>query len=321
MPRARPNLPCLNIPHEDRVEEWLDRFGDTDSIDEHPEYMLNLGAESPTSNLSIDDAIPTPPPPVFCRRSSSNPKFPRRRDYVDRDCGICFEYAVQPSRTLCCGMIFCYEHITDWLHGPSSDGRCPSCSAPCSTDNILSFASPALLAKPPKPSGLSNSCEPSQLTTSPTSLMSPSSGLRSQSTSTSTTATSKQSQTSPATTTVSASTVDSSVDSSILGLSPAPEETAYGTSTEQFTSSHGYRWLAAVGLTHSTRSIHKSYSSSSLADYFSISPRAHPSLSASPPSFQSPYPFINPGSSTVEVISRLASLMGLTLLFYALLAS
>ncbi|TFK34157.1 hypothetical protein BDQ12DRAFT_375422 [Crucibulum laeve] len=57
-----------------------------------------------------------------------------------------FEYAVSPCRTLCCGKMFCKEHIADWLHGPSSDGRCPACEKPCSVDNgVLSLVSPSLL--------------------------------------------------------------------------------------------------------------------------------------------------------------------------------
>lgn len=34
-------------------------------------------------------------------------------DPADRDCGICFEYAVKPARTMCCGKIFCKEHLDD----------------------------------------------------------------------------------------------------------------------------------------------------------------------------------------------------------------
>ncbi|KAF5348520.1 hypothetical protein D9756_009688 [Leucocoprinus leucothites] len=306
MPRIRPNLPPLNIPHENRVEQWLDRFDDPDSIDEHPEYTLNLGAESPASNLSIDDRIPTPPPRVFRRsRSNSTGKVPRKpREAVDRDCGICFEYAVHPSRTFCCGMIFCFEHITDWLHGPSSDGRCPSCSAPCSADNILSLASPTLI---PKTSAAQSKLTPHPLsqdtglyTTSPTSLTFGTPRHRSQSTSTSTTVASKQSRTSATTTTTS--TVDS-IDSSILGLSPAPEESPYEADDDANTYDM-------------TRHLRHSQSSSSLVDWL-----RSPSSPAPSQQYVSSYPFINPGSSTVEVISRLASVMGLTLLFYALLAS
>lgn len=59
-----------------------------DSIDEHPEYSLNLGAESPASNLSFDDRIPTPPPRVFSRRRLSSSRAQGKREGVDRDCGI-----------------------------------------------------------------------------------------------------------------------------------------------------------------------------------------------------------------------------------------
>ncbi|TFK34170.1 hypothetical protein BDQ12DRAFT_375673 [Crucibulum laeve] len=77
--------------------------------------------------------------------STTSPKK-SRQSAADRDCGICFEYAVSPCRTLCCGKMFCKEHIVDWLHGPSSDGRCPACEKPCSVDRgVLSLASPALL--------------------------------------------------------------------------------------------------------------------------------------------------------------------------------
>ncbi|PPR00341.1 hypothetical protein CVT24_004361 [Panaeolus cyanescens] len=50
----------------------------------------------------------------------------------DMDCGICFEYSVVPCRTLCCGKVFCEEHLADWLHGPLGQGICPNCENPCS---------------------------------------------------------------------------------------------------------------------------------------------------------------------------------------------
>jgi hypothetical protein len=60
-----------------------------------------------------------------------------------------FEVAVAPCRVVCCGSIFCMNHISDvsvlapfscstdlflrqWLYGSSSDGRCPSCKEFCS---------------------------------------------------------------------------------------------------------------------------------------------------------------------------------------------
>ncbi|KAJ3764399.1 hypothetical protein EV360DRAFT_77503 [Lentinula raphanica] len=56
--------------------------------------------------------------------------------FNDRDCGICFDPAVRPSRTKCCGKLFCEEHLHDWLNGSSN--RCPDCASNCNpvTDTI-----------------------------------------------------------------------------------------------------------------------------------------------------------------------------------------
>ncbi|KAL0566452.1 hypothetical protein V5O48_015562 [Marasmius crinis-equi] len=120
---------------------------------EYTKYGLNLGAETPRtpglSNLTTSNALdesylanqlsPTPPNEPrgrLWRSASFNEKHRRRNALkegkgrsIDKDCGICFEYAVNPARTLCCGKLYCTEHITDWLQGPSSDGKCPSCGA------------------------------------------------------------------------------------------------------------------------------------------------------------------------------------------------
>ncbi|KII86708.1 hypothetical protein PLICRDRAFT_265726 [Plicaturopsis crispa FD-325 SS-3] len=72
------------------------------------------------------------------------------KDAGDRDCGICFDPALKPARTKCCGDIFCHEHLSDvspysWLTGPASDGRCPSCGENCSLNtDTISLASPGL---------------------------------------------------------------------------------------------------------------------------------------------------------------------------------
>ncbi|KAE9389804.1 hypothetical protein BT96DRAFT_1002902 [Gymnopus androsaceus JB14] len=59
----------------------------------------------------------------------------------DRDCGICFDLAVRPSRTKCCRNIFCEDHLSDWLSGSSN--LCPSCTEPCHPKTgIISLASP-----------------------------------------------------------------------------------------------------------------------------------------------------------------------------------
>ncbi|KAK1224070.1 hypothetical protein PQX77_008400 [Marasmius sp. AFHP31] len=106
------------------------------------------------SGIAVNTAVP-----MRARnwRSSSFAEKQRKRprpvrDAVDRDCGICFEFAVSPSRTLCCGKLFCMEHITHWLNCPESDGRCPSCGTLCNLENgILSLASPVLRSPPPSP--------------------------------------------------------------------------------------------------------------------------------------------------------------------------
>lgn len=125
---------------------------------------LNLGAESPwvssTPGLSQSGArtlandeewaklraelqkhVPVPMP-VRTRRGSS---FSRRnKSWIDGDCGICFESAVRPVRTLCCGKVFCREHLTDWLDGSEADGRCPACKAPCTMAENTQSLSPKI---------------------------------------------------------------------------------------------------------------------------------------------------------------------------------
>ncbi|KAJ3810238.1 hypothetical protein F5876DRAFT_76957 [Lentinula aff. lateritia] len=63
---------------------------------------------------------------IRTRTSSSSPSS---RFNFDRDCGICFDPAVRPSRTRCCGKMFCEEHLHDWLNG--SLNRCPACASEC----------------------------------------------------------------------------------------------------------------------------------------------------------------------------------------------
>ncbi|KAJ7450155.1 hypothetical protein FB451DRAFT_1286288 [Mycena latifolia] len=120
------------------------------------EYSLDLGAESTPIDEIIAVPIPAAPPPVPAApprtrswRSSShaadtaaarasaydaagNLKIAARgRAEAQRDCGICEGAAMDPVRTLCCGKVFCREHIEDWLYSPASTGLCPACAAPC----------------------------------------------------------------------------------------------------------------------------------------------------------------------------------------------
>ncbi|KAF9266616.1 hypothetical protein L218DRAFT_79010 [Marasmius fiardii PR-910] len=158
-----------------------------ESITECEEVIgINLGAESPKSILNEEPSF-LPRAPVLpvspregvedmwrksgiavhtnvpmrdrnWRSSSFTEKLRKRpqlyREFVDRDCGICcsFEVAVSPCRILCCGKLFCFEHLSEWLCGADSEGRCPSCEVPCSlNDDVLSLASPALRSAPSSP--------------------------------------------------------------------------------------------------------------------------------------------------------------------------
>jgi len=67
-------------------------------------------------------------------------------------CGICFESAVKPNKSRCCGQLFCFQHLSDWLSASCSDGRCPTCRVPLSLEtDTISLHPPAK----PKPSAVS----------------------------------------------------------------------------------------------------------------------------------------------------------------------
>lgn len=57
-------------------------------------------------------------------------------------CGICFESAVKPNKSRCCGQLFCYQHLSDWLSAAGSDGRCPTCRVPLSLETDTIFLHP-----------------------------------------------------------------------------------------------------------------------------------------------------------------------------------
>jgi len=67
-------------------------------------------------------------------------------------CGICFESAVKPNKSRCCGQLFCFQHLSDWLSATCSDGRCPTCRVPLSLEaDTICLHPPAK----PKPSSVS----------------------------------------------------------------------------------------------------------------------------------------------------------------------
>jgi len=63
-------------------------------------------------------------------------------------CGICFESAVKPNKSRCCGQLFCYQHLSDWLSAAGSDGRCPTCRVPLSLDADTIFLHPPVKKLP-----------------------------------------------------------------------------------------------------------------------------------------------------------------------------
>lgn len=90
------------------------------------------------------------------RRSWRPPQWNGKRGIavgheMKESCGICFETAVKPNKTRCCGQLFCFQHLSDWLSSHGSDGRCPTCRVPCSLehDTIYLHPPPRILAPRP----------------------------------------------------------------------------------------------------------------------------------------------------------------------------
>ncbi|KAH9041983.1 hypothetical protein EDB85DRAFT_1214237 [Lactarius pseudohatsudake] len=86
-------------------------------------------------------------------------------------CGICFESAVKPNKSRCCGQLFCYQHLSDWLSASASDGRCPTCRVPLSLETDTIFLHPPVKKKLPSVSFLP--AQPPSRRRSPTSPTSP----------------------------------------------------------------------------------------------------------------------------------------------------
>ncbi|KAF4617782.1 hypothetical protein D9613_006302 [Agrocybe pediades] len=170
------------------------RLGSISEEDSSSEYYMNLGAETPVSSTpnlvgnsafvkqwaEAGVAVPRVPARRTSLRALSAKAKERerssssRKDWVDRDCGICFEYAVVPCRTLCCGKIFCTEHLADWLHGPNAEGLCPNCENVCSLEGgTLSLATPSLLPSSQVPKPKRASLQPTVYPSSPLSEVQP----------------------------------------------------------------------------------------------------------------------------------------------------
>ncbi|KAJ7348447.1 hypothetical protein DFH08DRAFT_865999 [Mycena albidolilacea] len=152
--------PLVSIPEESNTIGLHLALGDGYN------YMLDLGSGAAQSVCPSPQPMqirrPTPRRPA----TSSARRAPQKEKEPERDCGICFELAVTPVRTLCCAHLFCAEHIVAWLHGPASDGRCPSCSAPGLDILALGHPGQAHLVPPAPPPTRSPSPLPSHISTS-----------------------------------------------------------------------------------------------------------------------------------------------------------
>ncbi|KAL1690304.1 hypothetical protein GGG16DRAFT_125796 [Schizophyllum commune] len=147
-----------------QFERGCQQDSDVEDAIASEESPLNLGMETPRTVAStprfasrpVSRGAPSPAPDVYGnvwtqqrddkalltssirrRRSPTPSKLGRRVASRDTDCGICFEDATMPCRTLCCGSTFCVQHIADWLHGDDADSRCPSCGAVCAVSTSL----------------------------------------------------------------------------------------------------------------------------------------------------------------------------------------
>ncbi|KAJ7676675.1 hypothetical protein DFH06DRAFT_612595 [Mycena polygramma] len=146
------------------------RYGRTIVLLGDYDNAREMETEITVDQLQRNQGYATPlPRPIASRpfrpriASGAGAKKQRQREKeAERECGICFELAVSPIRTLCCAHLFCAEHIASWLTGPASDGRCPTCRAPLSSGRLLALGHPRdkeQVPRAPPPSSSTSSDE------------------------------------------------------------------------------------------------------------------------------------------------------------------
>jgi len=133
-------MPKRNQPSEqDGINLNLlypDRYDCDEDLEQSDFPGLNLGTESLAA---------TPKYGSLARQRSLDSqrlkKAKAKQITVDRECIICFDLAMRPSRTRCCGKLFCEDHLHDWLS--RSSNRCPSCGTYCDPETgVVSLAAP-----------------------------------------------------------------------------------------------------------------------------------------------------------------------------------
>ncbi|KAJ7673950.1 hypothetical protein DFH06DRAFT_751803 [Mycena polygramma] len=158
------------------MEIAVDQLQNQGSIPEdgkYYNYTLDLGSGALESGYATPLPRPIASRPFRPRiaRGAGAKKQRQRETEAERECGICFELAVSPIRTLCCAHLFCAEHIAAWLTGPASDGRCPTCRAPLSSSRLLALGHPRNkdhVPPAPPPSNSNSSDEEDEGCTTPT---------------------------------------------------------------------------------------------------------------------------------------------------------
>lgn len=116
----------LPSPPMSRENSWL-KTGDPFAIQLHqstsssPYSAYSAPSSAPVRTASKQRLSTSSTPSIL---PGGRPMKGKRESVWDRDCAICFESAVHPHRTLCCGTLFCLEHISDWME---RDTHCPTC--------------------------------------------------------------------------------------------------------------------------------------------------------------------------------------------------
>ncbi|KAF8342422.1 hypothetical protein F5887DRAFT_975191 [Amanita rubescens] len=138
--RLQPTFNPLNLSHSRSAASLRTRLPSPSDDQEYCDvlYKLDLGVESPYLGSAYADEAFTKrileEPPmlgdVAASTSAVESSSVVREDY-NWDCRMCLRKAVSPCRTRCCGTVFCWEHITEWLSKEESGNLCPSCDKAC----------------------------------------------------------------------------------------------------------------------------------------------------------------------------------------------
>jgi len=145
-------LPQASSPTQRTRRLPRTRMGSHASLESIVEEPVSDSLEIPPTQVTSD---PTPKSTREHERATAtqpqgwNGKKGITTSRAMRDvCGICFESAVKPNKSRCCGQLFCFQHLSDWLSATGSDGRCPTCRVPLTLETDTISLHPPVKAKP-----------------------------------------------------------------------------------------------------------------------------------------------------------------------------